>query len=208
MASKLIDVRSKIASETIFEDLAKILDPHKEDTLISNTFLVDSSKNEQIKIVIKYPGKKVKPRNLKRVNASSVLWECVYDFLVSPIFKCKEIPGNELTYRKILTDFEENKKGNAIFWDAIVELYKSNIVVEKNYGPLKGLNPLLFIYTLKWLWIQEDLNYKLNHSDIDFPTRYKVASSSKALGRKKFFTALLLVEKHNYTAMECSRLFS
>ena len=69
---------------------------------------------------------------------------------------------------------------------------------------LKGINSFLFLAALKWIWIQEDLNYKLSWEDVDSSIRYglynkKKKPMSKGAGRAKFFGALILAKSDYFT---------
>ncbi len=203
----MIDIRKKIKPATLFEDLTRELDPHKEKDTCSVVFLVDSSPDNKIKILLKYPGRKVANRNLKKARANSVHWDSLYDFLVVPIVAKKETSEKEFTYRKMLTDFDEHKKQDKPFWEAIIDLLEENVVSDKDFSYLKGIDPKVFLYVLKWMWVQEDLNYRFNHNDFACPTRYRLPTG-KSLGRKKFFASLLIVRTPYYTAKECFKLFS
>lgn len=202
-----IDVRKKLRRGFIFEDLSKVLDPYKERKAGSVKFLVDSSPDGKIRIFIKYPGRKVFKRKLKQNRLDSIHWDFLYDFLVVPEFGSKMLNEKDFTYRKILTDFDENKKHDNDFWSAILEVLEKNNVAPNCFSNLKGIDSRLFLYVLKWLWIQEDLNYRFNHKDFSAPTRYRLPRG-KSLGRKKFFASLILVRTPYYTAKECSKLFS
>ena len=109
---KATDIRGQIKPDTIFEDLTRNLDPFKKRKVGSLTFLVDSSPDNRVKIFIKYPGRKVLNRNLKQSRENSVHWDFLYDFLVIPEFNGKMLDERELTYRKILADFDEQNKQN------------------------------------------------------------------------------------------------
>ncbi len=204
---KAIDIRQKLRPGTIYSDLAKQLDPFKKRKVGAVTFLVDSSPNGKVKVFINYPGRKVLNRNIKKPRVNSVHWDCLYDFLVIPSFNGKKLDQKDLTYRKILVDFESHKKQSAPFWKAVLLVLENNKVPVQTFSTLKGINPVLFLYTLKWLWLQEDFNYRLNHNDFECPTRYRLPTG-KSLGRKKFFASLLLVRTPYYTAKECFKLFS
>jgi hypothetical protein len=203
---KEIDIRGKIKTESIFEDLTKAIDPYKTKHTNSITFLVDSSPSENAKILITYPGKKVQKRTLSRIAANSVLWQNAYDFAVVPVFKGQKQKIRDFTFEKMLRDFETQKKQDGLFWEDIVALYQENKISVRQFPELSGINAQLFLYVLKWLWIQEDLNYKLNHNKINCPTRYKTEKTG--VGRGKFFAALLLVKSGYFTTEDCKKIIA
>jgi len=66
---------------------------------------------------------------------------------------------------------------------------------------LPGINPKLYLLVLKWIWIQEDFNYKLSWQDVNSPIRYVLETrtgtpTSKDAGRGKFYAALILLKHH------------
>jgi len=105
----------------------------------------------------------------------------------------------------MISDFDEYKKQDENYWKAIVDLLEKNVVSDKDFSYLGGIDAKVFLYVLKWMWIQEDLNYRLNHAEFKCPTRYRLPTG-KSLGRKKFFASLLLVRTPYYNAKECSKL--
>lgn len=57
------------------------------------------------------------------------------------------------------------------FWKQIEELYYKNTIT--NTAPaLPGIDPLLFLLMLKWIWIQEDFNYRLDWQEVNSPEKY------------------------------------
>jgi len=209
---KAIDIRDKLKSTKIYEKLTGQLDSHKNKPIGSVCFLVDSDPSGDIKIFIKYPGRKIAKRPLKRINSNSVLWENLYDFFAVPYYLGKEVTEYKFTYKEMLDDFEKFKKNDEDFWGAILHLYEENKIIQKQFGAVGGMSPLLFLYTLKWLWIQEDLNYRFNHKpnknehSIKTPTYY--TNKTTGVGRGKFFASLLLVKSGYFSAKDCIKITS
>ncbi|MEM5809276.1 MAG: hypothetical protein QW156_00005, partial [Candidatus Aenigmatarchaeota archaeon] len=112
----------------------------------------------------------------------------------------KEAKEQDFTFEKILKDFEENKRDNEEFWKLIEEVYYKNEFT-KEPPKLPGIESGLFLLVLKWIWIQEDLNYKLSWQDVGSPIKYILVTKSgsrteKGAGRAKFFAALILLKHH------------
>jgi len=201
----ILDIRNKLHSKTLFTDLTKELDPYKEKETISKVFLVDASPDNNVKILIKYPGKKVKKRN------GRIPWANLYDFLVVPNYKGKDMDTRKLQWRNLMKDFYENKIKSKKFWELLENIYKNNEFDYKKVPKLDGMDPTLFFLLLKWMWIQEDINYKYSSKDIpDCPSEYrnetKGGSPTKGAGRGKFYAALLLVKYHGFTPHEVGRI--
>jgi hypothetical protein len=201
----IIDIRKSLfdAKTKIFETLVNRLDSYKDEPLLSRYFLVES--NGDMEILIRYPGNKMNRRSHKRIP-SKILWQNLYDFLVVPKMDGKEYDIREFTYKALLSDFEKNKIRDDKFWNAIIEVYKENYVISDDFSKLEGIPPALFLLVLKWLWIQEDLNYKYSWKDVNAPTRY--TNEKTGLGRGKFFGALVLVKSGYFSAEDCIKLTS
>ena len=194
-------------TENIYQELAKTLAPYRKEPERSVIFIVEGTKKNPI-IGIRYPGKKLKKRVLKRITKNSALWANLFDFEVVPYRNKKEISG-EFTFEKILRDFQENKIKNKKFWKLIKEMYYNNKISEKAPA-LPGINPKLFLLVIKWIWIQEDFNYKFNWRDVNSPVRYVLetrtgSSTSRGAGRAKFFASLILL-KHYFTFEQVKKI--
>jgi len=201
----IIDIRKKLKAATLLENLTKELDPYKEKPTNSVTFLVDSSPNKKVKILIKYPGRKVRKRT------GRIPWANLYDFLVIPVYNGKELEANVLQWRNIGKDFYEHKLKSSEFWELLENTYRKNEFDFKKVPKLNGINPTLFLLLIKWMWVQEDLNYKYCSKDIpNCPTEYrnetKNGSPTKGAGRGKFYASLLLVKYHGFTPYEVGRI--
>lgn len=197
----------------VFTELTQALDDYKEKPVLSQEFIVEENQSKNIQIRIKYPGKKVKRRFKKgtKVRKNVIPWANLYDFLVIPYVKGKAEETNRLQWRNLLKDFYENKMKSKKFWKLLEAVYKYNDFNYMDVPKLNGIDSELFLMLIKWLWIQEDLNYKYNSKNIPHcPTRYrnetKAGSATKGVGRGKFYAALLLVKYHGFTAYEVGRI--
>jgi len=150
-------------------------------------------------IGLRYPGRKLRKRSLKKPNKNSALWANLYDFEVVPFKNKKEINTQKFTYEEMMKDFQENKRKNENFWKQIEELYQDNTITKKP-PKLPGINPILYLLMLKWMWIQEDFNYRFNWKEVESPIRYVLENKAvaKSIGRARFFAALILL-KHHFT---------
>jgi len=183
----------------IYQELAMVLSPYREKPAGSILFIVEGTKNNPI-IGIRYPGKKLRKRKLKVVRANSALWANLYDFEVVPYQNGKQLNAQEFTYEKLLRDFQENKRNSKEFWSILEELYKNN-TISKKPPELGGINPHLYLLVLKWLWIQEDFNYRFSWKDVNSPIKYVLETrtqhrTARGAGRAKFFAALILLKYH------------
>ncbi|MBU5537658.1 MAG: hypothetical protein QW818_03025 [Candidatus Aenigmatarchaeota archaeon] len=183
----------------IYHELALALIPHRNKPVCSVEFIVEGTKEKPI-IGIRYPGRKVVKRELKVKRADFAEWGNLLDFVVVPYIDGKEAKEQDFTFEKILKDFEENKRDNEEFWKLIEEVYYKNVFT-KEPPKLPGIESRLFLLVLKWIWIQEDLNYKLSWQDVGSPIKYILVTKSgsrteKGAGRAKFFAALILLKHH------------
>jgi len=188
-----------VDSKNIYQELAETLYPHRDKEKFSIEFIVEGTL-EDPKIGIRYPGKKVKKRDLKIIRSNSALWGNLYDFVVIPYIDGKEVEEINFTFEEILRDFEENKKNCDEFWERIEEIYYGNQYL-KNPPELPGINSKLYLLVLKWIWIQEDFNYKLDWNEVKSPIKYVLETRTgtrtrKGAGRCKFFAALILLKKY------------
>ena len=192
----------------MLHDIAVALDPYKERPEASEEFVVEGTL-ERPEIILRYPGKKVKRRDVKNPSRKgSVLWEALYDFLVVPIADGKELQFSDFNYRKLADDFCKFKKSSEEFWDCLVQVYEKNTIPDR-IPHLPGMNSRVILLTLKWMWLQEDINYKYKSTDIKSPTAYTYANNRKALGRKKSWAVFLLMKRHGYDAKEaCMAAFN
>lgn len=200
---KIIELKIK-DNKKIYQELTKILAPHREEATGYILFIVEGTKKNPI-IGIRYPGKKVFKRK------KLIKWGNLFDFEVVIYENNKEIKDRSLfTFSGMLYDFYTYKKDNEEFWGIIEELYKTN-KINKKIPRLRGINSSLFLLALKWIWIQEDLNYKLSWKDVNSSVRYglynkKQKPMSKGAGRGKFFGALVLAKFSDFTFDEIVKI--
>jgi len=205
--SKVIELKIKNIKK-IYQELAEALSPYKEESTGSVLFIVEGTKLQPL-IGLRYPGKKVNKRNLKVTRVNSALWANLYDFEVVPFKNGKEIETQRFTFEELMRDFQENKRNNNKFWKILEELYKNN-VVSKTPPKLAGIDSKLYLLVLKWIWVQEDFNYKFGWEDVNSPIRYVLETrtgsrTSKGAGRAKFFAALILL-KHHFTFEQVKKI--
>jgi len=194
--------------ERIYEELALALIPHRKEPTCSVEFIVEGTLKNPI-IGIRYPGRKVKKRELKVVRKNSAKWANLLDFVVVPYINGKEARTEDFTFEKLLEDFEKNKKDNEEFWQCVEEIYYENRL-SKEPPELPGIPSRLFLLVLKWIWIQEDVNYKLGWKETGSPIKYVLETkkgnrTKKGAGRAKFFAALILL-RHHFTLEEVKKI--
>ena len=188
-------------NKKIYQELTQTLFPYREKPAGSMLFIVEGTKRKPI-IGIRYPGRKLQRRKLKIERANSVLWANLYDFEVVPYENGKELNTQRFTFKEMIRDFHENKQDSKEFWEMIEELYKDNTITKKAPN-LPGIYPKLYLLVLKWIWIQEDFNYRFNWEEVGSPVRYvletrKGTRTGRGAGRAKFFAALILL-KHYFS---------
>lgn len=188
-------------NKKIYQELVQALSPYRERPAGSILFIVEGTKKKPI-IGIRYPGKKLQRRKLKVERANSALWANLYDFEVVPYEKDKELNIQRFTFTELMKDFQENKKESEDFWLMLKELYENNTIIKKPPN-LPGINSQLYLLVLKWMWIQEDFNYRFNWEEVGSPVRYVLETrtgtrTARGAGRAKFFAALILL-KHYFS---------
>lgn len=194
--------------KNIYREIAVALLPHREKETCSVEFIVEGTVDNPV-VGIRYPGRKVIKRKLKTHAKNVAEWANLFDFLVVPYIDGKETKPEDFTFEKILKDFETYKKNSEEFWKCIEEIYHENTLT-KEPPELPGINSRLFLLVLKWIWIQEDLNYKLDWRDTASPTKYILTTrtgirTQKGAGRAKSFAALILL-KHGFTLEEVKKI--
>lgn len=195
---KIIELKIK-NSKKIYQELTRALSPYREEPSGSILFVVEGTKNKPI-ISIRYPGKKIKKRVLKRITKNSALWANLYDFEVVPHRNGKEVGTQKFTFGELFKDFYEYKRSSEKFWVMLEELYKKNTITKKP-PKLGGIDPQFYLLVLKWIWVQEDFNYRLNWEEVDSSVRYVLENrtgsrTARGAGRAKFFAALTLLKHH------------
>lgn len=203
---KIIEFKIK-DDKNIYQEITKALCPYKNKKQGSTLFIVEGTKGKPI-IGIRYPGKKVVKRQLTQIRSNSCLWGNLYDFEVVPFLK-KENNNQKFTFEEIMRDFQEHKIKSREFWLLIEELYKNNTTTKK-IPELNGIDARLFLLVLKWIWIQEDFNYKFNWKEVSSPIKYRLqtrtgTSTSRGAGRAKFFAALILL-KYGFTFEQVKKI--
>ena len=138
------------------------------------------------------------------------MWANLFDFEVVPFEKGKEDSSIHFTYANLLKDFETYKKDDVYFWKMIMQLHDHN-VIDKKPPKLGGINPKQFLEMLKWMWIQEDLNYKLSWKESGSKIPYRLQNrnggqTSKGAGRDKFYASLILVHFNYFDAASIRKI--
>lgn len=186
-------------TKRIYQEVVGSLFPYRNRPTGTILFIVEGTRKNPI-IALRYPGRKVRERSLKKPNKNSALWANLYDFEVVPFQNGKEMGTQKFTFEELMKDFQENKRHSEIFWEQIEELYETNSVPQKP-PKFPGIDSNLYLLILKWIWIQEDFNYRLNWQEVDSPIKYVLetrtgTSTRKGAGRAKFFAALILLKHH------------
>ena len=206
--NKKIELKIK-TGKNIYHELSKMLPLYKEEPVGSILFIVEGTLAKP-RIGIRYPGYKLKQRILKKPNKNSALWANLFDFEVVPFENGSEGSSIRFTYANLLKDFEMHKKNSASFWKMIIQLHRYN-TINKKPPKLKGINSRQFLEMLKWMWIQEDLNYKLSWKETGSKIPYRLqnrngGATSKGAGRDKFYAALILVHGNFFDAASMRKI--
>jgi len=205
---KIIEINIPGGSN-IFKHLADTLLPYHTKAVGSYLFIVEGTLAKP-RIGIRYPGYKLKQRILKKPNKNSALWANLYDFEVVPFEKGKEGSSVKFTYANLLKDFEVYKKDSAPFWEMIVQVHSDNMI-DREPPKLGGIGPRQFLEMLKWMWVQEDFNYKLSWKEVGSKMPYRLQNrnggpTSKGAGRDKFYAALILVHGNYFNAASMRKI--
>lgn len=201
---KIIELKIE-NNKKIYQELAQKLFPYREEPAGSVLFIVEGAKQEP-QIGIRYPGKKVKKRQGERIR---IKWANLYDFEVVPFENGKQLDTKKFTFTELLKDFQENKKNSEDFWKLVKQVYYKNVLSEK-IPDLKGINPKLYLMVLKWIWVQEDFNYRLSWDQVGSPIQYRLenrtgTTTAKGAGRAKFFAALTLL-RHDFSFEQVKKI--
>jgi hypothetical protein len=205
-----LDVLNVPEGDDIFKHLAKLLIPHKASPVGSHLFVVEGTIDKP-RIGIRYPGRKLRFRTeVKKANKNTAMWANLLDFEVIPFDEGEPGLSVKFTYDNLLKDFEEHKKDSEEFWKIILELHEHNRLPEI-LPNLLGMDTRLFLEMLKWMWLQEDTNYKLSWEEVDSPIRYRLETkkqkpTGKGAGRDKFFAALILVKGGYFKASQIKKI--
>lgn len=192
----------------IYQELTAALSPYREKPTGSILFIVEGTKKNPL-IGIRYPGKKLKRRTLKAIRANSALWANLYDFEVVPFWKGKEISSRKFTFDELMKDFQKHKIKSNTFWKLLKEIYYKNNL-KKKPTKLSGINTTLYLLVIKWIWIQEDFNYRFKWQEVASPAPYILETrtgirTSGGAGRAKFFAALVLL-KNDFTFEQVKKI--
>lgn len=195
-------------NKNIYKELTKKLCLYKEKPQGSILFIVEGTKNKPI-IGLRYPGKKLKKRVLRQIRKNSALWANLYDFEVVPYFKGKQFETSKFTFDTLMRDFLDHKIKSKSFWKILENVYYNNSFKLKP-PKLPGIDPSLYLSVLKWIWIQEDFNYKFKWQEVGSPTPYVLETrtgtrTSGGAGRAKFFAALVLL-KNDFTFKQVKKI--
>jgi len=196
-------------NSNVFEHLTNALLPYHTKAVGSYLFIVEGTLTKP-RIGIRYPGRKLIKREIINPRINSIHWANLFDFEVVPFEKWKEGSSVNFTYANLLKDFEAHKKNSKFFWKMIVQLHDHN-VIDKKPPKLGGINPQQFLEMLKWMWIQEDLNYKLSWKEAGSTMPYRLQNrngglTSKGAGRDKFYAALILVHGNYFDAASMRKI--
>ena len=194
--------------KNIYTELAKALVPYRRRKKLSVEFIVEGTLKNPI-VGIRYPGRKVVKRQLKSKRKNTAKWGNLLDFVVIPYENGKEVKTESFTFESMLRDFENNKRRSSKFWSLLEGIYYNN-ELKGTIPQLKGIDTKLFLLVLKWIWIQEDINYKFRWDEIGSPVKYVLLSKkgkpmSRGAGRAKFFGAMILL-KHHFTFEEVKKI--
>lgn len=187
----------------IFLEVKEALAPHREKEKGSVVFIVEGTKENPV-IGIRYPGRRVK----KNERWIYYKWTNLFDFEVVPYDKDgKELNTSEFTFEKLARDFYEHKRDNEDFWKLIEELYKTNTIT-KQPPELLGIDPTLFLLVQKWLWIEEDFNYRLKCEDLGIEKKSELSykTEKKGVGRGKQFCQLWVLKSKHFTPDEIGKI--
>ncbi len=203
--TKKILLNCKGKEGKIYEEVAKALVPYRDEKPLSTEFVVEGTLERPI-ISLRYPGRKLVKLHPKRKNAAE--YGNLFDFVVVIYQDGKEMISG-FTFENLLHDFQDNKKRNDKFWELLKGIYYYNRLLEPP-PKLQGIDSELFLLAIKWIWIQEDFNYKLRGNEVNSPIKYKLLSRrnkpmSRGAGRGKFYAALVLL-KHSFTIEEVKKI--
>jgi hypothetical protein len=195
--------------KTMYNEIVLRLLPFREENKQSIEFVVEGNKDDPM-VAVRYPGQKVKKRHLKGKRKDSAEWQNLFDFVVVPYINGQPGRPEDFTFERLLEDFQENKKQNEEFWECIKKIYYENKLTKKP-PKLKGIESKTFLLTLKWTWIQEDLNYKYSWQDVKSPIKYVRVSKrgkiiSSGAGRAKSFAALILIKSNFFSFEEVKKI--
>ena len=193
----------------VYKQLAQVLPSFRDELVCSCLFIVEGSLKHP-RIGLRYPGRKLKQRILKNPRKNSMLWANLLDFEVVPFESEKEESSKTFTYVNLLKDFALYKKNSQDFWEMIKQIHKDNTITLEP-PKLEGIDSRRFLEMLKWMWIQEDLNYKLSWKEVGSAIPYRLQNkngnaTSKGAGRDKFYATLILVQGNHFDAASMRKI--
>ena len=193
----------------IFKCVKDALLPYHAEPVGSHLFIVEGT-IEEPRVGTRYPGYKLQRRVLKKPNKNSALWANLLDFEVVPFERGRAGISGRFSYLNLLKDFEMYKKDHTPFWKMVVRLHDEN-VVDGELPELGGVDPRQFLEMLKWMWIEEDLNYKLSWKEVGSAVRYQLQNkngqpTSGGAGRDKFYAALILVRSNHFDSASIQKI--
>lgn len=209
-------------------NLANKLAPFYNKKLFSEEFVVEGTL-ENPKIILRYPGERRIDRYTlcleKNQSRLKVRWLNIFDFFVETYANGEKMDSGIFSYWNLADDFYSNKRESEEFWSLLDKIYNKEDF-STDFPELPGINSELFLLTLKWMWVQEELNYttliephqienelpkydlhKIKWEKID-NKKVRVISTSKVrgIGRKAFYAPLLLMKFHNYIPKEVKKI--
>lgn len=101
--AEIIELKIKDPKK-IYQEIAIALCPYKDKPVGSILFIVEGTIKNPI-IGLRYPGRKLRKRLLKKPNKNSAFWANLYDFEAVPFKDTKEIDTQRFTFEEIMKDF-------------------------------------------------------------------------------------------------------
>lgn len=194
---KILELKIKDA-KNLYKELSAALVTFKDVPEGSVEFIVEGSVSKPI-VGLRYPGRKVK--RIREEDSKFIQWANLLDFLVVPYENGEEV-RDKFTFDNMFKDFHDNKRDSEEFWKLLEEVYETN-ALSRDPPKLPGIDSKLYLLVLKWIWVQEDINYKFSWEDVASPVRYALKTKSgnpvsKGAGRAKFYALLLLLRNHHF----------
>lgn len=189
--------------ENVYQEIAAFLTKYKDSPSGSHLFLVEGTPENPL-VAIRYPGRKVMKRTYKTKNRPKrfIEWANLCDFEVVGFLDGKELATNKHQWSDFYEDFAQNKMGSAEFCNLLDKVYEHNTVTG-DIPDLHGIDSKLFLLMIKWMWIQEDLNYKYSSDDVGSPVKYRLqtlrgSTTSNGAGRARFYASLYLLRSGKF----------
>lgn len=191
----LLSIPGPISDLDICRKLATALVGYKDEPEGEKLFVVEGTADNPI-VAIRYPGKKAHRRVFKRFRPGLAEWANLFDFAVVPFKDGAELDLKGFTFEHILRDYVTHKIANERLWELLTELHQNN-VLSSEPPALGGIESRLFLLTIKWIWIQEDLNYRFKSDALNSSVKYTLENDKGArvsgVGRKKFYAGFVLL---------------